>query len=241
MDNPNEKILKTDFGTPIGDLVIAGSFKPAKTDNLPDRVMGTASDDMTRQLAQTLTGNDDDTTLNDLFPSYTDGDKRKQAAKLFIIEHKTFKEIEAAVGAPERTISRWAYDHQWASAARQDLAVQQAMSLYDLGKLRVENRVPVAKAQLAGAAKIRNAAIRSVDEGGSLKTAADAFKAAADVENRILGISESGAIADIDGDVSDESPKSKQDNGKTPLVMVFQGGLPPVRKSTGKGKDIIDA
>lgn len=231
MDNPNEKILKTEFGTPIGDLVIAGDHKSAETDDFPARVRGTSTDDMTRQLAQTLTGDSEDSTLNDLFPSYTDGDKRKMAARLFVIEHKTFREIEEIVGVPERTVSRWAYDHQWPAASRQDLSVRQAMSLYDLGKLRVENRVPVAKAQLAGAAKIRKAALRALEEGGSLKSAADAFKSASDVENRVLGISESGSIADIDGSTPDSSGRSKQDNGKTPLVMVFQGGLPPVRKA----------
>lgn len=230
MDNPNENVLKTDLGTPIGEIVIADNT-PVPTTDVLGEVKKSVEDDLTRQLAQNLTGDADDASLNELFPMYTDTSLQKRAARLFVVDHKTFPEISEELHVPERTLSRWAYDHQWLMVAKQDLAVQQEMDLYGLGKLRIEHRTDVAKAQLEGARTIREAAITSLNNGASVKSVAEAFKSAADVENRILGISESGSVADINP-TAPESKESSGQQGKVPLVMVFQGGLPPVRKSS---------
>ena len=46
------------------------------------------------------------------------------------------------------------------------------------------------------------------------------------MEARILGVSESGSLDDSTSDAGQKNGK----DGKQPLVVVFNGGLPPVRK-----------
>ena len=53
------------------------------------------------------------------------------------------------------------------------------------------------------------------------------LKAASDIEVRALGIGESGAVTEDSAKKSDADSKE----GKQPLVVVFNGGLPPIHRS----------
>ena len=106
---------------------------------------------------------------------------------------------------------------------------QQTASGIELARIRAASRAEVAKRQLEASGVVRDKALEQLGNGGvSVKSAAEALKSAADVEARILGVSESGSL---DDSASDAEQKNGKD-GKQPLVVVFNGGLPPVRRHT---------
>ena len=81
--------------------------------------------------------------------------------------------------------------------------------------------------KLEQAAEIRDEAMAAIREKGVTMSAQSAWTAAAKTEQTLLGMSESGAVTGVD---SEDKGKEKDDGGKRPLVMVFQGGgLPPMR------------
>lgn len=229
MNNPNASILLTEDGHPIGSLVVEDNTAlPPVAPN--EEVVAENRDALLRAEAQELTGEPDaDSAVAELYPGYGDNDRRNKAAKLFIVERMPIAEIAKAVDVPPRTVSIWAYNYRWDSTVKKELAVQQAQSLLELARLRADRRLEVTKQQLDQAKTIRDEAVAAVRSGKSLQGAATAWSAAAKVEQTLTGVSEAGTVANVMDDASADS-KGKSE-GKQPLVMVFNGGLPPVRKA----------
>lgn len=228
MDNPNESILLTEHGTPIGEVVIAdnSSLPPAPT----EASVAENREALLKSTAAELTGDPDaDKAVAELYPSYADAEKRKVAMLYYVTEGLPIKDVAAKAGVPERTVSMWAYNYGWDRLLRQELAARQAQSVMELAKVRSEKRTQIVSEQLEQAKHLRDAALEKLEnEEASVKSATEAWAAAAKVEHTLAGLSEAGTVASLDAE--DEAKKKE---GKQPLVMVFQGGLPPVRRHEG--------
>lgn len=226
MDNPNEAILLTEAGTPIGDLVIAdgasASPGPAAASLIESR------EEALRSTAAELTGDPDaEKAVVELYPGYMDAEKRKVAMLTFVADSMPMRAIAEKVGVPERTVSMWAYNFGWDRLVRQEIAARQARSIIELAKVRAERRTKIVEEQLEQAKTLRDTAMEKLEnDETSVKSATEAWAAAAKVEHTLTGLSEAGTVANLDG----EDEAKKKDGGKQPLVMVFQGGLPPVRR-----------
>lgn len=231
MDNPNESILLTEHGTPIGEVVIAdnSSAPPAPT----EASVAENRQALLRATASEITGDPDaDKAVAELYVGYADAEKRRVAMLAYVTEGVKIPDIAAKVGVPERTVSRWAYDFGWDRLVKQELAARQAQSLLELAKVRAERRTAVVEEQLEQAKRLRDAALEKLEnEETGVKSATEAWAAAAKVEHTLVGVSEAGTVANLEGGDSEQ----KKDNGKQPLVVVFQGngGLPPIRRHEG--------
>lgn len=217
-------ILMTDDGHPIGELVLADSMSvPMPT----EETVEANREDLMKAAAADLTGNpDSESAVAELYPGYSDPDRRKKAMTAYVTEDKSIEEIARLVDVPCRTVSMWIYNGQWDELAKKELAVRQSQSILDLARFRAERRLEIAKEQIEQAKMIRDtAADRIQNDEGSLKSNTEAWAAASKIEHTLVGMSESGDIASIT-----EKKEDKDSKGKTPLVMVFNGGLPPVRK-----------
>lgn len=224
-----DNILLTEDGHPIGEVVIAdgANVPPVRPTS---EIVAENREALLRSEAQELTGDPDaDTAIADLYPGYSDVDKRKQALTLFVAEHLMVDEIAEKVGVPPRTVSQWMFVGHWDAMAKREIAAQRSQSILELERLRSKRRLEVAKEQLEQAKAIRERAMENIetDQGGSLKSNTEAWAAAAKIEHTLTGVSETGSVAGLDG--SDD--EKKKQNDKQPLVMVFQGGLPPIRKA----------
>lgn len=227
MDNPNESILLTEHGTPIGEVVLADnvSCPPAPT----EASVAENREALLKSTAAELTGDPDaDKAVAELYPSYADAEKRKSAMVAYVTEGLAIRDVASLVGVPERTVSIWAYNFGWDRLLKQELAARQTQSVMELAKVRAEKRTQIVNEQLEQAKQLRDTAIEKLNDGEtSVKSATEAWAAAAKVEHTLAGLSEAGTVANLDG----EDPERKKDGGKQPLVMVFQGGgLPPVRR-----------
>lgn len=227
MDNPNESILLTEHGTPIGEVVVADnvSLPPAPT----EASVSENREALLRSTAAELTGDPDgDRAVAELYPSYADAEKRKAAMVAYVTEGLAIRDAAARVGVPERTVSMWAYNFGWDRLLKQELAARQTQSVMELAKVRAEKRTQIVTEQLEQAKHLRDAAMEKLEnDEASVKSATEAWAAAAKVEHTLAGLSEAGTVASLDG----EDPEKKKDGGKQPLVVVFQGGgLPPVRR-----------
>lgn len=227
MDNPNESILLTETGHPIGEVVVADnvSLPPAPTE-------ASASENreaLLKSTAAELTGDPDgDKAVAELYPSYADAEKRKGAMIAYVTKGLAIKDVAALVGVPERTVSIWAYNFGWDRLLKQELAARQTQSVMELAKVRAEKRTQIVSEQLEQAKTLRNKAMEKLenDETG-VKSATEAWAAAAKIEHTLTGLSEAGTVANLDG----EDPEKKKTEGKTPLVAVIMGGgLPPIRR-----------
>ena len=227
MDNPNESILLTEHGTPIGEVVVAdnSSLPPAPT----EATVAENREALLKSTAAELTGDPDgDKAVAELYPSYADAEKRKLAMVAYVTEGLAIKNVAAKVGVPERTVSIWAYNFGWDRLLKQELAARQTQSVMELAKVRAERRTRIVEEQLDQAQQLRNTAIEKLHEGEtSVKSATEAWAAAAKVEHTLTGLSEAGTVANLDG----EDPEKKKNEGKQPLVMVFQGGALPGRRA----------
>ena len=226
MNNPNEAILLTEQGHPIGEVVVADNSydPPVKTE---ESVVANR-EAVLKSVAAEMTGNpaDADKAVAEWYPGYADAEKRAVARDMFIAG-ATIETIAKKVGVPDRTVAQWMYVNGWDRLVKNELAAKQAASAIELARIRAERRARVAQEQLEAAGAVRDEALTQLRAGDvGVKSAAEALKSAADVEARILGVSESGAL---DDSASGDSDKAKKE-GKTPLVVVFNGGLPPVRK-----------
>jgi len=226
MDNPNESILLTEHGTPIGEVVVAdnSSLPPAPT----EASVAENREALLKSTAAELTGDPDgDRAVAELYPSYADAEKRKSAMVAYVTKGLAIQDVASLVGVPERTVSIWAYNFGWDRLLRQELAARQTQSVMELAKVRAERRTQIVNEQLEQAKQLRDKAMEKLEEGEtSVKSATEAWAAAAKVEHTLTGLSEAGTVASLDG----EDPEKKKNEGKQPLVMVFQGGLPPVRR-----------
>jgi len=227
MDNPNESILLTEHGTPIGEVVVAdnSSVPPAPT----EASVAENREALLKSTAAELTGDPDaDKAVAELYPHYADAEKRKLAMLFYVTQGRAIKDVAGELGVPERTVSMWAYTFGWDRLLKQELAARQTQSVMELAKVRAEKRTQIVNEQLEQAKQLRDTAIEKLNDGEtSVKSATEAWAAAAKVEHTLAGLSEAGTVANLDGD----DPEKKKDGGKQPLVMVFQGGgLPPVRR-----------
>ena len=146
----------------------------------------------------------------------------------FVVDGLDIEKVASLVEVPARTVSMWIYNGKWDELAKKELAVRQSQSILDLARFRAEQRLKVAKEQAEQAKMIRDAAADKIrNEEGSLKSNTEAWAAASKIEHTLVGMGESGDVADIM-----EKKEDEKDKGKTPLVMIFNGGLPPVRKHT---------
>ena len=229
MDNPNESILLTEHGTPIGEVVIAdnSSVPPAPT----EASVAESREALLKSTAAELTGDPDaDKAVAELYPHYADAEKRKLAMLFYVTQGRAIKDVAGELGVPERTVSMWAYTFGWDRLLRQELAARQTQSVMELAKVRAERRTQIVEEQLEQARQLREAAIEKLEnDEASVKSATEAWAAAAKVEHTLTGLSEAGTVASLDG----EDPEKKKAEGKQPLVMVFQGGLPPIRRHEG--------
>lgn len=227
MDNPNESILLTEDGHPIGEVVVSdsSSLPPAPT----EASAAESRHELLRAVASEITGEPDaDRAVAELYVGYADAEKRKAAMLAYVTEGLPIPDIAARVGVPERTVSMWAFDCGWDRLVKNELAARQAQSVMELARVRAERRTKVVEEQLAQSERLRETAIEKLkNDETSVKAASEAWAAAAKVEHTLIGLSEAGTVADLDGD----APGKKGADGKQPLVMVFQGGgLPPVRR-----------
>lgn len=216
----------TEDGYPIGEIVVAGN---AVRRNEPDDERSREA--LVRQELSEITDDGDaDAALAEVYEGFLDKAKRRKAFDLYLVERKSFEEIAKLVGVPPRTVSMWSYNGRWDAALRREIQVEQEHNLLQLVRLRTARRMRAAERQLDAADEVRETALDQLRNGeASVKSAADAIKSAADVEARILGISESGSL-DRGGDNGGDADRKQ--GGKQPLVMVFQnspGGLPPIR------------
>lgn len=226
MNNPNEAILLTDQGHPIGEVVVAdNSYEPPVP---TEQSVAENREAVLKSVAADMTGDpaNADKAVAEWYPGYADAEKRAVARDLFVAG-STIAEISAKVGVPDRTVAQWMYVNGWDRIVKNELAAQQTASGIELARIRATSRAGVAKRQLEASGVVRDKALEQLGNGGvSVKSAAEALKSAADVEARILGVSESGSL---DDSASDAEQKNGKD-GKQPLVVVFNGGLPPVRR-----------
>ena len=223
--NPSS-ILMTEDGHPIGDLVLADNASvPMPTDS----TIEANREDLMRAAAADLTGNPDaDAAVAELYPGYSDPDRRRKAMTAFVVDGLDIEKVASLVEVPARTVSMWIYNGKWDELAKKELAVRQSQSILDLARFRAEQRLKVAKEQAEQAKMIRDTAADKIrNEEGSIKSNTEAWAAASKIEHTLVGMGESGDVADIM-----EKREDGKDKGKTPLVMIFNGGLPPVRKHT---------
>ena len=226
MTNPNEELLLTEDGHPIGEVVLADN-SAVQVDANPERVEENRAD-LLKQRASELTGEPDaDAAVIQLYPGYEDSDKRKRAMAIVVSEGRSIEDAAEATGVPARTVAMWSYTGKWGELVKAEVKARHEASLMQLARKRAERRVRVAEQQLEQAAEIRDEAMAAIREKGVTMSAQSAWTAAAKTEQTLLGMSESGAVTGVD---SEEKGKEKDDSGKRPLVMVFQGGgLPPMR------------
>lgn len=227
MNNPNESILLTEHGTPIGEVVVAdnSSVPPAPT----EASVSENREALLKSTAAELTGDPDgDKAVAELYPSYADAEKRKSAMVAYVTKGLDIRAVASLVGVPERTVSIWAYNFGWDRLLKQELAARQTQSVMELAKVRAEKRTQIVNEQLEQAKRLRDTAIEKLNEGEtSVKSATEAWAAAAKVEHTLAGLSEAGTVANLDG----EDPEKKKAEGKQPLVAVIVGGgLPPIRR-----------
>lgn len=227
MDNPNESILLTEHGTPIGEVVIAdnSSVPPAPT----EASVAENREALLKSTAAELTGDPDaDKAVAELYPSFADTEKRKLAMLFYVTQRRAIKDVAGEIGVPERTVSMWAFTFGWDRLLKQELAARQAQSVMELAKVRAEKRTQIVREQLEQAQTLRDTAIVKLKEGEtSVKSATEAWAAAAKVEHTLVGVSEAGTVVNLDG----EEPEKKKAEGKQPLVaVVVGGGLPPIRR-----------
>ena len=139
-----------------------------------------------------LTGVPDaDAKLAQIYAGYSDAEKRDRALDLYVVDGKSIDEIANIVGVPERTVAAWAYVGKWNQPVMMEMSVRQQEEAMQLARLRVRQRRAVIQKQLDSAQMVRDKVENELDNM-SAKSAAEALKAAADIENRALGMSESG-------------------------------------------------
>lgn len=226
MNDPNDTILLTESGHPIGEVVLADNTSVVQPPN--EELIAANREQLLRTQASEMTGElDADKAISELYPGYSDSDKRREAMKLFVFSGKSVDDVGTALGVPARTVSMWAYNGQWDNLVKKELAVRQAQSVLELARLRADRRIAIVKEQLDQAKELRDTAMRKLrDDETSVKSATEAWAAASKIEHTVTGLSEAGTVADLEG----KDGEQKKEQGKTPLVMVFQGGLPPIRK-----------
>jgi transposase-like protein len=224
--------LLTEDGHPIGEIVISdGESVPAEVSE--ETVARNREQVLRAEAAEILGDVDADSALAELYPEYGNGDKRKAAVAMYIENGASIKEIAEKLNVPARTVSMWAYNGGWDRLVRREVLALQSQNLLDLARIRNEKRNAIAREQLDQARMIREKAIEGIkSEQVTLRSGTEAWAMASRIEHTLAGMSEAGSIANVDG--VETCKKEKDENEKKqPLVVVFQGGaLPPRRSGT---------
>ncbi len=227
-----DEIELADDGSPLGTLKIGDKVyvpDPEKKDSL----VKVATLPSKKEIVQDLTGETDaDEGLLDLYEGYSDPVLRRRALELYVKDQKSVDEVAKALSVPVGTVEMWAYNGKWNKAASHSISVRAQEEARGLAALRIRVRRPIIESQLEGAKRVRERVMRDM-ESLSVKSAAEALKAAADVEARALGMSESGVVADVDQELDGATGKKGAD-AKVPLVLVVNtgsaSGILPVRR-----------
>lgn len=165
-----------------------------------------------------------------MYPFYADEKKRSEALRVLLTKEATIEEVAREVGVPVRTVEIWAYSGDWATLMKCGAQARREVEKVYLSNLRTAKRIPILKEQFESARQLRDAGKSMLDSAESAReseVAAGMLKAASDIEVRALGIGESGAVTEDSAKKSEDESKS----GKQPLVVVFNGGLPPIHQS----------
>jgi hypothetical protein len=137
-------------------------------------------------------------------------EKFQHAYRMFMLEDKGVEEIAAVTGLPKIVILDFSIKNQWAD--RKSKLMQEQIKMLEIeSRLRqATKKSEVVTRQLENAKKIATKAAREAEEATSvrdLKGAAEAFKAASDVESRAVGMAEKTVErSGGDGDPKDKMP-----------------------------------
>ena len=225
-----DQIELADDGSPLGTLKIGDQvFVPKRQE---DGTVVTYAD-KEREALEDLTGEHGaDEDLMALYENYSDPVLRRRALELYVRDGLSAEEVAQRLKVPVETVEMWAYNGKWNRAAGRSVAVRAQEEARGLTALRIKVRKSIIESQLEGSRRIRERVLQDMDEM-SAKSAAEALKAAADVEARALGMSESGSIAN--DDQTGTTSRQKKGDDKVPLVLVVNNGVSasgilPVRK-----------
>lgn len=176
----------------------------------------------------------------DIYPSSED-------QKLMIEVYKGYmrggdlRELAELYEVPFRTVKYWAYKAGWVrdrteidrvevDESNRKLMLSRAHKVNDI----VDKTVEVQRRIIDKVGDM----LENEDPGkpltpNVLRAASEAAKNASDNSLRAVGIGESGANALLATNDGDGEGPGRGRGKKTPLIMVFQGGLPPVRRPEG--------
>lgn len=215
-----DEIELADDGSPLGTLLVDGKvYDPSGAAAPADPPAEPTKEEEAKWALEDLTGDEvDGAEVMQLYEGYSDPALRRQALALYVRDGLTTVEVARAVGVPEGTVEMWAYNGKWNRMAGRSLAIKAQEEARGLAALRMRVRRSIIESQLEASKKVRDRVLRDIEEM-SAKSAADALKAAADVEARALGMSEAGAI-----DTMDREMDGARRDGKVPLVLVVNGG-----------------
>lgn len=161
-----------------------------------------------------------------VFPRLYDASAQREAYRMFMTQRSDLGDIVSAVNVPLITVLEWIRLGAWNKRRAKLMAVQEQSEAQLIARDRIELRRKALSDQAAAGKKLRETAeamIDQVDNPQGLKNLGETIKAAADVEARALGVDDRGATAnDEEADTGGV--------GKTPLVVIVQGGgLPSVK------------
>lgn len=161
----------------------------------------------------------------ELFPGYEDLPKHEHALSLYVAQEKSLREIADTIGLPIRTVVKWAEEGGWIAMQEKTVKTMRKAEKLRLDAIRIQHRERLMQEQVSVADQVFANAKDHIDAAstaGQLKMAAEAAKLASDMANRAMGIGESGKM-------DDDVRRTEEQQGKTALVVNFNGGLPPVK------------
>ena len=163
-----------------------------------------------------------------VFEKLYDARAQREAYRLFISEQEDVPKIAEKVGVPTITLLEWMRLGAWVSRRAKLFSLQEQAESQILSKDRMAKRRKAIESQAKSGRALQERAEQMVDRADSadgLKKLGDAMKAGADIEARALGMNEQGST-------SAEVQEGSGGDGKSPLVVIIQGGgLPQVQQS----------
>lgn len=169
--------------------------------------------------------------LEAIYPQTRDDNLRTAAHTAFIKGGKLV-EISKTLGIDLNVVSYWASVGGWIKARAMLLAAREGEENLALTEMRIEQRKTLLERHLRTGKRIRDKVDESLERArdkdltaSELKLLAEASASAAASDGRALGLCENGALSDALG----ADGKAGGPAAKTPLVLVFQGGLPEVQ------------
>lgn len=226
MERLNGSDLLTVDGHPIGELIVQRNTTPATVDTrAEDNLVRVHREQEMSEIASDMSNGQ--LELEELYPGYTNDKLRTQALKYYVTEREPLERIAKALDVPQRTVSMWAYNGGWDRLIQRETMVMQAQAKLAVNALKASRKYSIVEKQLEQAERIREASLEALDDGAPVRSVSEAWSTAAKVEHTVLGITG----ADEEGGASARAKAQEQKPGEVPLVMVFNGGLPPIRPS----------